>query len=598
MYPVLTSNPSELSPANTNSTSAVVTTTTANMPRNRSASTASATSPPPPALITRGFQSLRRAHRRLSNSSPSSPIPSAAAAAAPQETNAPDAQQQSTLSADMTLPTRPSAESADSGNSNSSSSNSSNVVRPRMRLVPNVGISSRSFVFEIIDRELEPGVIYRIGRFSDRNAQADRLSFKSKVVSRNHAELWTEQGKVFIRDIGSSSGTFLNRIRLSPPSHISQPHEVRDGDAIQLGVDYQGGLEPIYRAVRIRVELNRQTQNANSPFTRTAFQQLRSHLIGTNIPSSGAASPQQPPQAASPSSNTTNSDFLVQPADLGLHREPTKVHEHSNDMVADVSNQVQLSEMMSRMPTDMSRADIQECCICLYAIAPFQALFIAPCSHIFHFKCLRPIVFQNYPGFSCPLCRSYFDLEASVAVEVDEVLDAIHAAKQLKEKQQQQSPKQSLVSPIDTVPELNEEEDQDTEQQEEHHLDTAEGSLRPSSSIQSDLSSDAEEAGHPHETTAAAAAVAKTRLEAPSSANDTVATPPVPFISIPEDDVAPASSSSPSAAQAIHVNANHLQNSFGGRAANRAGEGLLSTTLVGSPIFDTNVLPTSADSNA
>ncbi|OAD05977.1 hypothetical protein MUCCIDRAFT_132299, partial [Mucor lusitanicus CBS 277.49] len=184
-----------------------------------------------------------------------------------------------------------------------------------------------------------------IGRFSDRNAQADRLSFKSKVVSRNHAELWTEAGKVFIRDIGSSSGTFLNRIRLSPPSHISQPHEVKDGDAIQLGVDYQGGLEPIYRAVRIRVELNRQIQNANSPFTRTAFQQLRSHLIGTNIPFS---------------------------------------------------------------------ADIQECCICLYAIAPFQALFLAPCSHIFHFKCLRPIVFQNYPGFSCPLCRSYFDLEASV----------------------------------------------------------------------------------------------------------------------------------------------------------------------------------------
>ncbi|EPB89565.1 hypothetical protein HMPREF1544_03649 [Mucor circinelloides 1006PhL] len=569
------------------------------MPRNRSASTTSATSPPPPALITRGFQSLRRAHRRLSNSSPSSPIPSAS-----QENNASDSQQQQQAT-DMTAPTRPSAESADSGNSNNSSSN---VVRPRMRLVPNVGISSRSFVFEIIDRELEPGVIYRIGRFSDRNALADRLSFKSKVVSRNHAELWSEQGKVYIRDIGSSSGTFLNRIRLSPPSHISQPHEVRDGDAIQLGVDYQGGLEPIYRAVRIRVELNRQTQNANSPFTRTAFQQLRSHLIGTNI-HSATTSPQQP-QAASPSSN--NSDFLVQPADLGLHREPTKVHEHSSDIVADVSNQVQLSEMMSRMPTDMSRADIQECCICLYAIAPFQALFLAPCSHIFHFKCLRPIVFQNYPGFSCPLCRSYFDLEASVAVEVDEVLDAINAAKELQEKQQQQSPKQSSISPIDTVPELNEEEEEEEEEGQqreervnsddgdEHHLDTAEGSLRPSSSIQSDLSSDIEE-GNQHESAAEGDVVVKARLEAPSSAHDNIATPPVPFISIPEDEVTSAttpSSSSPSPAQAINVNSNRLQTTFGNRTANRGGEGLLSTTLVGSPIFDTNVLPTSTDSNA
>jgi hypothetical protein len=191
MYPVLTSNPSELSSTNTNSTTALTTSTTTNMPRNRSASSASGTSPPPPALITRGFQSLRRAHRRLSNSSPSSPIP------LPQEaSNASEivfSSQQHPTDNSTISSTRPSAESADSGNSNN---NSNNVVRPRMRLVPNVGISSRSFVFEIIDRELEPGVIYRIGRFSDRNALSDRLSFKSKVVSRNHAELWTEQGKV------------------------------------------------------------------------------------------------------------------------------------------------------------------------------------------------------------------------------------------------------------------------------------------------------------------------------------------------------------------------------------------------------------------
>ena len=69
-------------------------------------------------------------------------------------------------------------------------------VRPHIRLVPNVGLSSRSFVFEIIDKELDHGVMYRVGRFSDRNVQPDRFSFKSKVVSRNHAEIWTENGKV------------------------------------------------------------------------------------------------------------------------------------------------------------------------------------------------------------------------------------------------------------------------------------------------------------------------------------------------------------------------------------------------------------------
>lgn len=63
---------------------------------------------------------------------------------------------------------------------------------------------------------------------------------------------------------------------------------------------------------------------------------------------------------------------------------------------------------------------VEECCICLFAIAPFQALFVAPCSHTFHFKCLRPLLI-NYPGFSCPLCRSYADLDANVSIEVDEV---------------------------------------------------------------------------------------------------------------------------------------------------------------------------------
>jgi hypothetical protein len=228
---------------------------------------------------------------------------------------------------------------------------------------------------------------------------------------------------------------------LSSPNHVSPPQQIKDGDTIQLGVDYQGGLEPIYRAVRIRIEINRQGQDANSPFTRTAFQQLRQHLLSSSLPNS-----------------TPSPESQVQPSDLGLHREPTKTTEQSADVIApDAPAQLALAELMGRqMPTDMSRADIQECCICLYAIAPLQALFIAPCSHIFHFKCLRPIVFQNYPGFSCPLCRSYYDLEASVAVEVDEVLEAINQAKE----QQQLGTKKSKDPIIDTVPELNEDDDE------------------------------------------------------------------------------------------------------------------------------------------
>lgn len=60
-----------------------------------------------------------------------------------------------------------------------------------------------------------------------------------------------------LRDTASSSGTFLNHIRLSSPSVESRPFPLKDGDVIQLGVDYQGGTEEIYRCVKIRVELNR-----------------------------------------------------------------------------------------------------------------------------------------------------------------------------------------------------------------------------------------------------------------------------------------------------------------------------------------------------
>jgi hypothetical protein len=49
-----------------------------------------------------------------------------------------------------------------------------------------------------------------------------------------------------------------------------------------------------------------------------------------------------------------------------------------------------------------------------------QALFIAPCSHAFHFKCLRPLLDTHYPAFVCPLCRTFADLEADVEVEADE----------------------------------------------------------------------------------------------------------------------------------------------------------------------------------
>jgi hypothetical protein len=57
-----------------------------------------------------------------------------------------------------------------------------------------------------------------------------------------------------------------------------------------------------------------------------------------------------------------------------------------------------------------------DCCICISAIGPFQALFIAPCSHCFHYKCIQNILKETIM-FPCPVCRQVANLEASVSME-------------------------------------------------------------------------------------------------------------------------------------------------------------------------------------
>lgn len=165
----------------------------------------------------------------------------------------------------------------------------------------------------------------------------------------------------------------------------------------------------MYRAVRMRLEVNRET-SISQPFSKAAFQQLRQHLLATTARRSHHQ--KEEPQST---------DAIEKPdyPNAVLSRKPSI--EFGDD---DERAKRSLDDTVRSSPA-VNQSDIQECCICLYAIAPFQALFIAPCSHIFHFKCLRPILFQNYPGFSCPLCRAYSDLEASVAMEVTDVLETL-----------------------------------------------------------------------------------------------------------------------------------------------------------------------------
>lgn len=295
----------------------------------------------------------------------------------------------------------------------------------RIRLVPHLE-ATRSLHFEPIERDLKEGAgTVKVGRFTDRQPSqrnqvaatlagaganhdgtssgefasilqtqssrgqpgarggaipisgshggegridSSRIAFKSKVVSRGHAEIWCEAGgKFFIRDTKSSSGTFLNHIRLSGPNLESRPFPIKDGDVVQLGVDYQGGTEEIYRCVKMRVELNRGWQREANQFNVNALRQLRA-LQGTPI---------SPPEEKGKTATAA-------------------------------------AAAAAALPTNRQGVSVTDCCICLFSVTVCQALFIAPCSHVFHYKCIRPLLNLHHPGFSCPLCRTFADLDADV----------------------------------------------------------------------------------------------------------------------------------------------------------------------------------------
>ncbi|OHF03662.1 FHA domain-containing protein [Colletotrichum orchidophilum] len=243
-----------------------------------------------------------------------------------------------------------------------------------------------SLTFPPVSRTLPSGGdIIRVGRYSERDNQpnipnntpsAAPVGFKSKVVSRRHCEFWYDEGKWYIKDVKSSSGTFLNHIRLSPPGTESKPFPVNDGDIVQLGIDFKGGEEMIFRCVKMRLELNRGWQNKLNTFNMATHKRLRNMTAA----------------------NSANSST-------------------------------------------------QDCSICLNSIAPCQCLFVAPCSHTWHFKCIRSLLNSpQYPIFVCPNCRMAADLEADIE-DPEEDWEQMDEDEEPEQKQQKQEVKETAAVP-------------------------------------------------------------------------------------------------------------------------------------------------------
>ncbi|RVD86490.1 uncharacterized protein DFL_004764 [Arthrobotrys flagrans] len=235
---------------------------------------------------------------------------------------------------------------------------------PSIRFVPHVDPRShrRPHIFAPMERSIKVvGEVVKVGRFSDRD-NGNPVGFKSKVVSRRHCEFWWSDGSWFVKDVGSSSGTFLNHVRLSHPNTESKPYVVHDGDVVQLGIDFKGGEELIFRCVKMKLELNRDAKSINQ-FNVAAHRRIQN--LGKPSVNKGTG----------------------------------------------------------------SESHAGECAICLLNIAPCQPLFVAPCSHVWHYKCIRPIIETTYPILSCPNCREIADLEADIEEATDENWEDLDKAK-------------------------------------------------------------------------------------------------------------------------------------------------------------------------
>ena len=102
--------------------------------------------------------------------------------------------------------------------------------------------------------------VLRIGRQTNAKTVPTAVNgyFDSKVLSRQHAEVWGDRnGKIWIRDVKSSNGTFVNGVRLSPENRDSEPHELREQDTLELGIDIvsEDQKSIVHHKVSAKVEL-------------------------------------------------------------------------------------------------------------------------------------------------------------------------------------------------------------------------------------------------------------------------------------------------------------------------------------------------------
>src|SRR5262249_31680129 len=102
--------------------------------------------------------------------------------------------------------------------------------------------------------------------------------------SRRHAEIWIEHGQTFIRDLGSSNGTWVDGQSLGHTAAALRPGQQVYLGTVPLGVAWEGGAQPGFQGGA--------TQMAQMPPELMALVEARKAQL--------AAAPPPPPPSAVP----------------------------------------------------------------------------------------------------------------------------------------------------------------------------------------------------------------------------------------------------------------------------------------------------------
>ena len=74
---------------------------------------------------------------------------------------------------------------------------------------------------------------------------------------------------------------------------------------------------------------------------------------------------------------------------------PSRIHSRSIQAIS--NEQTELIEQLDEYNDPESATDdvATDCCICLSSLSPSQCLFLAPCSHCFHYKVRPELIILN-----------------------------------------------------------------------------------------------------------------------------------------------------------------------------------------------------------